>query len=220
MRLYNLFPLLAGRFEEWEPHLERAAAMRFDWIFVNPVQKPGASGSLYSIADYFQLNPLLVNTKSSRTAEQQLQAVMDLAEKKYNLRFMTDLVLNHCAIDSALVHSRPDWFVRDHGEVRRPFCIEESGHKVVWEDLAQFDHGRSHQNGLYGYFREIIEYYISLGFQGFRCDAAYQLSSGLWRQLIDETKQKHPEIVFAAETLGCSAERTKQTAQAGFDFYF
>lgn len=220
MRMYNLFPLLAGHFGQWETHLERAAAMRFDWVFVNPLQKTGASGSLYSIADYFQLNPLLVDPKSKKTAEQQLRTLIHQAEKKHRLRFMTDLVLNHCAIDSPLLKQHPEWFVREHGQVQRPFCLEDGGHKVVWEDLAQLDHGRSHDNGLYAYFRKIIESYIDLGFKGFRCDAAYQLSPELWRQLITDTKQKHPDVVFTAETLGCSAERTKQTAQAGFDYIF
>ncbi len=44
MIVYNLFPLLAGPFPGWVPHIERAAAMGFDWLFVNPVQRPGASG--------------------------------------------------------------------------------------------------------------------------------------------------------------------------------
>ena len=35
MKIYNLFPLLAGPFPHWTPHLERAAAMGFDWVFVN-----------------------------------------------------------------------------------------------------------------------------------------------------------------------------------------
>ncbi len=56
MRIYNLFPLLAGPFQDWKPHLERAAAMGFDWVFVNPIQELGRSGSLYSISDYFGIN--------------------------------------------------------------------------------------------------------------------------------------------------------------------
>ena len=66
MLVYNLFPLLAGPCGSWEPHLKRAADMGFDWVFLNPVQKPGASGSLYSTADYFQLNPLLLDQGSRK----------------------------------------------------------------------------------------------------------------------------------------------------------
>ena len=46
MTIYNLFPLLAGEVRHWKPHLQRAADMGFDWVFVNPIQFPGFSGSL------------------------------------------------------------------------------------------------------------------------------------------------------------------------------
>ena len=220
MRLYNLFPLLAGHFGKWEPHLERAAAMKFDWVFVNPLQKTGASGSLYSIVDYFDFNPLFVNPKSTKPSAQQLRELIFDINKKYQLRFMTDLVLNHCAADSPLIKKHPEWFVRENGQIKHPYCVESDGNKVVWYDLAQFDHERCLSNGLYAYFVKIIDFFIDLGFTGFRCDAAYQLSPDIWRRLIQETKQKHPGVIFAAETLGCSTERTKQTAQAGFDYVF
>ena len=58
-RIYNLFPLLAGPVPQWSDHLERIAAMAFDWVFVNPFHYPGFSGSLYAIKDYYRLHPLL-----------------------------------------------------------------------------------------------------------------------------------------------------------------
>jgi len=36
MIIYNLFPLLGGKFEDWDQHLLRASRMGFNWIFVNP----------------------------------------------------------------------------------------------------------------------------------------------------------------------------------------
>lgn len=68
MIIYNLFPLLAGTFSEWERHFIRAAEMGFNWIFINPVQRPGSSGSLYSINDYFDLNPILIDKRSLKKA--------------------------------------------------------------------------------------------------------------------------------------------------------
>ncbi|NOR06131.1 MAG: alpha-amylase, partial [Deltaproteobacteria bacterium] len=44
MIIYNLFPLLAGKFTDWERHLLRASEMGFNWVFVNPIQRPGESG--------------------------------------------------------------------------------------------------------------------------------------------------------------------------------
>lgn len=221
MKIYNLFPLLAGEFKNWDSHIDRAAAMGFDWIFVNPLQKPGASGSLYSIADYFQINPKFVNARSRKKPETQLRETIRKAEKKHGMRFMIDLVINHCAIDSDIVKKHPEWFLRDsHGNVENPYCMED-GRKVVWQDLASFDHEHtSDPKGLYQFFYKIVEHFVSLGFHGFRCDAAYQLPDKLWRRLISDIKKKHPDVVFTAETLGCSADQTKQTAAAGFDYIF
>ena len=70
MTLYNLFPLLAGPFSRWGEHFTRAAAMGFDWVFVNPIQQPGASRSLYSIADYFRFNPALLDPQSAAPPEE------------------------------------------------------------------------------------------------------------------------------------------------------
>lgn len=217
MRIYNLFPLLAGKFTKWEPHFQRAADMGFNWIFVNPVQRPGSSGSLYSVADYFGFNPLLVDETSKLTEAQQFQAAVNGAHK-LGLSVMIDLVINHCAYDSPLVTKEPQWFLREGGKVQHPFAMED-GHRVYWNDLAQFDH-KQESEGFFKYITSVVEHLISLGIDGFRCDAAYQIPKKLWSRLISETRRRHPTVVFAAETLGCTADQTRDTATAGFDYIF
>jgi len=137
------------------------------------------------------------------------------------LKMMVDLVINHCAIDSALVRQHAEWFVRDcHGRVANSCCHHE-GKKIVWEDLAQFDHRHTRDpEGHFRYCLEVVTHLLALGFDGFRCDAAYQVPSSFWQRLIRETKSKHPQTLFTAETLGCSADETRETARAGFDFVF
>ncbi|WP_026609556.1 alpha-amylase family glycosyl hydrolase [Methylocaldum szegediense] len=219
MKIYNLFPRLAGPLHQWKPHLERAADMGFDWIFVNPVQKLGRSRSLYSIKDYFQIDPWLLNPRSSAAPETQMREIVSQAES-LGLGMIVDLVINHCAYDSALLKQHPEWFVKQGPRIAHPYCMHD-GEKVVWRDLAQFDHlNTSDPEGLYQYCRDVVEYLIGLGFKGLRCDAAYQLPSRFWARLIEETKRAHPDTVFLAETLGCSAEQTRETARAGFDFIF
>ncbi len=220
MRIYNLFPLLSGRLADWTPHLNRAANMGFDWIFVNPVQAPGSSGSLYSIADYFAINKSLLSPRSRTKPQDQVRA-MAAEAKKLGLRLMVDLVINHCAHDSKLVREHPDWFVRDGDDIAHPFCVEANGNKVVWGDLAQLDHRHSvDAEGLWRYCVDIVEYLIGLGFSGFRCDAAYQIPTSFWQRLITRIKNDHPDVFFAAETLGCSPGQTRDTAIAGFDAIF
>nr|VFJ55459.1 MAG: starch synthase (maltosyl-transferring) [Candidatus Kentron sp. FM]VFJ59186.1 MAG: starch synthase (maltosyl-transferring) [Candidatus Kentron sp. FM]VFK17339.1 MAG: starch synthase (maltosyl-transferring) [Candidatus Kentron sp. FM] len=220
MRIYNLFPLLAGKFTDWPKHLDRAQEMGFDWIFVNPIQRSGHSGSLYSIADYFQLDARMIEPDSKGSPEEQVKEIGRIA-KKQGLQLMVDLVINHCAIDSDLVREHPEWFAHEHdGNISHPFCIED-GNKVVWHDLARFDHQHtSDPNGLYEYCRRIIKYLMELGFTGFRCDAAYQIPGHFWSRLIDDIKRENPDTVFTAETLGCTVDQTKETAKAGFDYVF
>ena len=60
MIIYNLFPRLAGDMRAWDAHLDRAAEMGFDWVFINPIQYPGFSGSLYAVKDFYRLNPSFI----------------------------------------------------------------------------------------------------------------------------------------------------------------
>jgi len=219
MIIYNIFPLLAGTFDTWDTHLERAADMGFNWVFVNPIQRPGYSGSLYSIVDYFDLNPLLINEKSEKSPIEQVKSMIEKAES-LGLNVMVDLVINHCAFDSELIKDHPNWFEWENGEVARPSCDEE-GKTIVWGDLARFNHQNSDdKEGMFQYFMKVMHFLLNLGFKGFRCDAAYQIPSDFWRRLIHETKRVHPEAVFLAETLGCTADETRQTAEGGFDYIF
>ncbi len=220
MILYNLFPLLVGPFNRWGEHFSRAAAMGFDWIYVNPIQRLGNSRSLYSIADYFQFNPALLDPASGLPPADQCRAMIEQA-RAAGLKVMIDLVINHSAYDSPLTREHPEWFVREHdGRIANASC-QHNGERVVWNDLAQFNHQHTPDpEGLYRYCLSVVEHLLALGFEGFRCDAAYQIPQHVWQRLIREIKSRHPEARFVAETLGCTLDQTRETARAGFDFVF
>ena len=65
LRIYNLFPLLAGPIARWRAELPRIAALGFNAVFVNPFHYPGFSGSLYAVKDYYLLNPYYPETRVS-----------------------------------------------------------------------------------------------------------------------------------------------------------
>lgn len=218
MLIYNLFPLLAGKLTHWGSHLERAKDLGFDWVFVNPIQKTGKSGSLYSVADYAEINPRIVDAAAGTTGREQVLAMTTQA-KELGLRVMVDLVINHTAYDSPLVTQHARWYKQENGRVAHPFALED-GHKVVWEDLAHLDWRCSEREAMFQYFRGVVFDLVELGFEGFRCDAAYQVPADIWRRLIQETKAKYPAVAFTAETLGCPADLTRETAAAGFDYVF
>ena len=220
MIIYNLFPLLAGKFSEWGSHLQRASEMGFNWVFVNPIQAPGFSGSLYSVKDYFAFHPLLVDSESGSPPEEQVKDVVRTAGD-YGLHMMVDLVINHCAVDSDLLKEHPKWFAWEKkGRVAHPFCME-NGKKVVWGDLAKFDYRNSaDREGLFQFFFKTVKFLADLGFRGFRCDAAYQIPGSFWKRLISEIKALYPDVLFFAETLGCTTDQTRKTAGSGFDYIY
>jgi starch synthase (maltosyl-transferring) len=215
-RIYNLFPLLAGPLPRWEPHLRRAAAMGFTWIFVNAFHQAGYSGSLYSVKDYFAVDPRLVD--GSAPPLPQLGAMLREASG-LGLRVMMDLVINHTAFDSPLIGEHPDWFRRDAGgKIVHPGA-KDGKRRVVWRDLAEVDNAHSPDRAaLWAYWRTLALHYAGMGFRGFRCDAAYQVPVDLWRDLIGAVKAQYPDTLFLAETLGCTPTQTLTTARAGFDF--
>ena len=57
LRIYNLFPTLAGPIAGWTKELPRIAGMAFNAVYLNPFHYPGFSGSLYAVKDYYRLNP-------------------------------------------------------------------------------------------------------------------------------------------------------------------
>ncbi len=220
MVIYNLFPLLAGPLSRWGEHFSRAAEMGFNWAYINPIQQSGASRSLYSITDCHRFNPALLDPQDASSPEEQVRRMIERAHAS-DLKVMIDLVINHCAIDSALTSKHPEWFVREpDGRIANAGC-NNNNEKVVWRDLAQFDHRHTcDQEGLYRFCEDVVEQLLALGFEGFRCDAAYQVPQHFWRRLIRAVKSRHRPVCFVAETLGCTADQTKDTASAGFDYVF
>jgi starch synthase (maltosyl-transferring) len=216
-RIYNLFPLLAGPFPRWQPHLERARRMEFDWVFLNPFHQAGYSGSLYSVADYYQFDPRLIDPAGPEPEAQFRQMVE--AANALGLRVIMDLVINHTAFDSPLLSQHPSWYKRGpDGKPIHP-SAKEGDRIVTWGDLIEVDNAKD-RDGLWSYWANLAEHYAAMGVTGFRCDAAYKLPSELWRTLIAGLKRAHPQALFFAESLGCPFAETVRLARCGFDFIF
>lgn len=220
--IYNLFPRLAGPGNQWFSHAERAAGMGFNWLFVNPIHLPGFSGSLYAIKDYDLLNPAFL---PEGTHDQRLEVLRPTLQRiaQCGLAPMVDLVLNHTAIDSSLVTQHPDWYMRnEQGKVQNPYAVDpdDPRKKTVWGDLAEIDNQDSpDREHLWEWWGRLVDRYLELGFQGFRCDAAYKVPAELWRFLINRALRVNPQALFWAENLGCTLEQTRALGDAGFHFF-
>jgi starch synthase (maltosyl-transferring) len=201
--------------------MRRAREMGFNWVFINPFHSPGFSGSLYSIKDYYRINPLLVNGGSSIPPIDQLKKMVQEA-REIGLRLIMDLVINHTAVDSPLVHDHPEWFRKNpDGSVVNPSVWEGDKCVAVWGDLAEIDNaGSPDRRNLWKYWEDLTLFYREVGFEGFRCDAAYQVTDKLWRSLIEKVNEAYPDSLFFAETLGCEIEDVVRLAKAGFSYTF
>lgn len=220
--IYSLFPRLAGTMPEWLSHTARAAEMGFNWVHINPVHYPGFSGSLYAVKDFYKLNPLFVSDGCEDPIVELRQTIAKM--HKQGLQVMMDLVVNHTAKDSPLVKDHPTWFRRDSdGYVVSPSAIDpaDSRRVTVWGDLAEVDNANSaDRQELWAYWTALVQFYLDLGFDGFRCDAAYKVPSRLWQLLISAGRRQKADVLFVAETLGCRLAEVRGLRAAGFDYLF
>jgi starch synthase (maltosyl-transferring) len=134
-----------------------------------------------------------------------------------------DLVVNHTSKDSELAASHPGWFARDHrGEFVSPSVTDPADptRKTVWADLAELDYRPPQQHQILAYFQQLVRHYVGLGFDGFRCDAAYKVPAEVWRGLIAAAKATSADVIFCAETVGAPLEAVLALAEAGFDYLY
>jgi starch synthase (maltosyl-transferring) len=204
----------------WQEHLDRIVEMGFNTIWVNSFHYPGFSGSLYSPKDYYKFNPLFIDDKSSKSPTEQLRDFIDACHEK-KLLVMMDLVINHTAIDCPLIKEHPDWFKHDEeGNVVNPGAMHD-GVWHAWGDLAEVNNLNSvDRKNLWEFWWKMMEHYIKLGIDGFRCDMAYQVPGVLWTYLIEKARKERSDCLFIAESLGCDFAQVQQLAKLGFDFLF
>jgi starch synthase (maltosyl-transferring) len=219
--IYNLFQRLVGPTTRWAEHARRAREMEFEWLYLNPWQYSGFSGSLYSIKDFHRINPLFLPAGADPASLEPLRYALRQI-RQMGMKPVMDLVVNHTAKDSPLIAEHPGWYVWENGQVVSPSVVEADDGKVtVWGDLAEIDNRTPHdREGLWKYWAQIVREAIDLGFKGFRCDAAYKVPAELWSYLIREARSIDREVVFFAETLGAPVEDVVQLKSAGFDFFF
>ncbi|MCS7299253.1 MAG: alpha-amylase family glycosyl hydrolase [Spirochaetia bacterium] len=220
MFVYNLFPRIYGPFSKWIEDLDRIKELGVDWIYINPVSYPGFSGSLYSVKDHYKFNPLFVDKNSKESPENQFRNFIKECKIK-GMKVMVDLILNHTAIDSVLIEKHKNWYkLREDGDVKRPGAWD-NGIWVEWGDLAEIDNeGSPDKINLWNYWKDLVEWYIELGVDGFRCDYAYNVPTELWEFVIKSAKSKKPDVKFMAEILGGPFDKNVEVTKSGFDYVF
>lgn len=220
--IYNLFPRLFKSIVNWTEYVNRIGSMKFNSIYVNPFHETGGSKSLYAVKDYYQLNPDFIPEGYDPTDFTILKEFVSECKSK-NISVFMDLVINHCANESDLIKEYPQWFKYENGSIAHPFAINPANPSeiTVWGDLAEVNYFNNPDfGGLQNYWDKLITFFQEIGFNGFRCDAAYKIPSSMWQPLIESAKQRDHNTLFLAETLGCKLHQIEALRSCGFDYLF
>ncbi|HEY0087673.1 MAG TPA: alpha-amylase family glycosyl hydrolase [Candidatus Lokiarchaeia archaeon] len=255
-RIYNIFPRLVGSIDKWELDLLTIKEMEFNWIYVNPLNYLGFSGSLYSIKDFYRFNPLFAPSGANDVESWEYSRKFIKKCHEFDIRLMLDLVINHVAIDSELIKIHPKWFIEKWALVNKtdnnvvkffegidkpildnytlenfnlerrianPFAIDPTDSRkiTIWGDLAEINlEKNSDLENVMNYFKDYISFCLNLGVDGFRCDAAYKISQNVWKIFINHAKNINKDVLFVAETLGCTFNECESVSKAGFDYIY
>jgi cyclomaltodextrinase len=144
------------------------------------VKKKGSLGSPYAVRDYYAIDAPL-GTKDD------LHRLVQEAHKR-QMKVIIDIVANHTSWDSVMM-AHPDFYKKDkEGHVTYPYD---------WTDVAALDYSNPK---LRRYMTDMLVHWVKdFDLDGFRCDAAGEVSTDFWEQARKELEQAKPDIMMLAE---------------------
>ncbi|HNV86132.1 MAG TPA: 4-alpha-glucanotransferase, partial [Candidatus Omnitrophota bacterium] len=118
----------------------------------------------------------------------------------------------------ALAIHHPDYFEWENGKVRNPVYDKLGGRdKQTWHGQGYWDYDRVRQFG-YEPILRIFRYWLDLGFDGFRWDAAH-MSAPEIRRAVNEKIYRGRDILPITEQLGGTDDDAHDLARNGFLLY-
>jgi starch synthase (maltosyl-transferring) len=208
---YEFFPRSGvpgrhGTFKDAEAHLDHAAAMGFDVVYLPPIHpvgrshrkgrnnaltaKPGEPGSPWAIGSteggHMAVHPDLGTLDD-------FDRFVDAAEAR-GLEVALDFAIQ-CSPDHPYVREHPEWFFhRPDGTIK----YAENPPKK-YQDVYPLNFYGDDPGPLWEEMRRIVEFWIDHGVKSFRVDNPHTKPVRFWEWLIREVQRAHPEAVFLAE---------------------
>jgi starch synthase (maltosyl-transferring) len=211
-----------GTFRDAEAHLDHAAAMGFDVVYLPPIHpigrafrkgrnnaltaRPGEPGSPWAIG----------GAEGGHTAvHPELGTLADFdrfvaAAARRGLEVALDFAIQ-CSPDHPYVREHPDWFFhRPDGTIK----YAENPPKK-YQDVYPLDFHGEDPAPLWREMRRIVEFWIAHGVTTFRVDNPHTKPLVFWEWLIRGVQDAHPETLFLAEAF-TRPKMMKALAKAGF----
>ncbi len=219
---------VTGNFINAVDRLDEIKDMGINTLHVLPVHTPGkvgakgTAGSLYSPADFLEIDPSLRDPNDPRSAKEQFKYFIDECHKR-NIKVMLDLP--SCA-SLDLAERRPEITAREkNGEYKTPGGWEDIKMLAPWEDET---HSKLNEEVLRMH-KDYVDMCIDLGVDGIRSDVARAKPVEFWNVIIPYSRAKDPEFAWLAETytyedaspqINMPKDRPNDLIKAGFDSYY
>ena len=142
--------------------------------------RKGSLGSYYSIRDYRGINPEFGTLEDFKSL---VDAVHDL-----DILVMIDLVAGHTAWDHPWIAAHPEWYLKDgQGNIIPP--------NPDWTDVAGLNF--ENQDMLQALEDDMAYWVAEVGVDGYRCDAAYNISIPFWKKAMTRLNSIKPVVMLA-----------------------
>ena len=175
-----------GTFNAFATHLPQLKELGVDILWFMPihpigkVKRKGGLGSYYSISDYKGINPEFGTLDDFKSL---VDAAHDL-----DMLVMIDLVAGHTAWDHPWISSHPEWYLKDdQGNIIPP--------NPDWTDVAGLNF--ENQEMLQALEDDMAYWVAEVGIDGYRCDAAYNISIPFWKKAIERLNGIKPLVMLA-----------------------
>ena len=178
-----------GTFNALKQKLDYIKNLKVDILYllpISPIGKEGRKGDLgspYSISDYTKINSELGTLEDFKSLIE--------ATHNHDMKIMIDIVFNHTSRDSYIAKNHPEWMYHNkEGKM---------ANKVGdWSDVYDLDYSNPE---LIKYLVDVIEYYCSIGVDGFRFDVASLLPKEFYIALKKMLDEKYPSTILLAEAI-------------------
>ena len=220
MKIYNLFPLVAGKIPDWSEKIDYIKELGFDAIYINPIFQTGYSKNLYAPKNFIEFSDEFLDPFSSKGSIQ-FKNFIDACHIR-GLKVIYELIFTHTSIDSILLLEHPDWYIVEDGTLKK-YAIKSQNSWIEWGDLLELNNNSENpeiRKALWAYWKFLVEEFIGLGVDIIKIHSAYCLPVKELKELIKEIKEKYSHIEFIGDNLGASFGDMLDLARTGVDYLF
>lgn len=218
VKIYNLYPLIAGKISSWHEKIDYIKDLGFDTIYINPIFEMGYNKNLYAPKNFLKFSQDFL---SSFDGDEEFKSFVDKCHEK-GLKVIYELIFTHTSIDSDLLTEHPEWYINNNGALKK-YSIKTENKWIEWGDLLELNNHSdkdSVKTNLWSYWHDITRNFINLGVDYIKIHSAFYLPQEPLKSLISSIKLEYPHMKFIGDNLGASFSDMLDLSRIGVDYLF